>query len=205
MSKKRIILGIAAVMTLGVGIVGLAALPAQAWLPTDVQVSGKAECQTNADGAFWHITWTVTNNETKDGTVTASSPGVVPLDMVIPAGSSATFDQTLAGSTTGDQSLTVTLGFGEFSGEKITATGTVALKGACTTSTPTPTPSPTKSPHKTPSPSVAGNTGGTAFTGGNFTGAFVAILAFVLLGLGVVLVARQRAGEDPLDSPRDLY
>lgn len=204
MGKKRIILGIAALMTLGVGIVGLTALPAQAWLPTDVQVSGKAECQTNADGAFWHITWTVTNNETKDGTVLASSPpGVVPLAMVIPAGSSATFDQTLVGSTTGDQSLTVTLEFGEFSQEKITATGTVALKGACTT--PTPTPSPTKSPHKTPSPSVAGNTGGTAFTGGNFTGAFVAILAFVLLGLGVVLVARQRAGEDALDSPRDLY
>ena len=78
--------------------------------------------------------------------------------------------------------------------------------------TPSPSPSPSRSPHKTPpptsdGPSVGGNTGGTAFTGGNFTGTFVGLMALVLVGLGILLSARKRVGlrEDSLGSPRDLY
>jgi hypothetical protein len=62
--------------------------------------------------------------------------------------------------------------------------------------TPTHTPTPTHSPHHgTPpptstDPSVGGVGGGTAFTGGNFTGEFVAVLVLVLAGLGFLLAGR---------------
>jgi hypothetical protein len=78
--------------------------------------------------------------------------------------------------------------------------------------TPTPSPSPSPSHHRTPppssdAPSVGGIGGGTAFTGGNFTGTFVAVLAFVLVGMGILLFARKQSGlrEEALGSPRDLY
>jgi hypothetical protein len=77
---------------------------------------------------------------------------------------------------------------------------------------PTPTPTPTPSHHRTPpppsdGPSVAGTGGGTAFTGGNFTGSFVAVIAFVLVGMGILLFARKQSAlrEEALGSPRDLY
>ena len=76
---------------------------------------------------------------------------------------------------------------------------------------PSPSPTPTRSPHRTPppsdGPSVGGIGGGTAFTGGNFTDTFVAVMAFVLVGLGILLVARKRVElrEESLGSPKDLY
>jgi hypothetical protein len=116
--------------------------------------------------------------------------------------------------------------YGEFSypGLNWTTTGQLIFKGhnkghpnGCVDDleyppTPTPSPSPTHTHTKTPTPSSVepssgGDSGGTAFTGGNFTGTFAAIAAFVLIGLSVLLVARKRVGvrEDTFGSPRDLF
>jgi hypothetical protein len=211
MSKKRFILGIAAVMMLSVGIVGLTAGVA---LANSGTIAASEDCES------FSVTVTLSHN--------VSPSHIVDVLTTIPGTTGFTgkhFDTSFGviwtASGPAPASGTVTLNiYQPVNGVPVlefTRSASISPPDNCssptpTSPTPTPTPSPTKSPHKTPppdseGPSVEAFTGGTAFTGGSFTGTFVAVLAFVMLGLGILLVARKRWGldEEALGSPKDLY
>jgi hypothetical protein len=99
---KKLIAGLSAVV-LSLGLVALVAGPASAHTNT---VNGSVACNT-ADGSYV-ITWTVKNSESdKAETITASSnTAVVPVNTVIAAGATGSYQQTVTSS--GKYSLTVT-------------------------------------------------------------------------------------------------
>jgi hypothetical protein len=165
--------------------------------------SGSAAC--NTDGTITDTFTVVSSGHTPGDVTTRLGDGTTPF----------TATETLPGTQTTD-SLEWNVTFHEQDGDVNHGHGTitVSFEGTCTTSpSPSPsntTPPPTTTPPTTPPPSHASptptthvkatggpnnhtHTGGTAFTGSNATLAAAIGAALLIVGLGLMWVARQRA------------
>jgi hypothetical protein len=153
-----------------IGAMLWAAAPAMAQSP-QISVSGSAKCRAETTV----IIWQVTNGDVESDVVLlgSSRPAVVPADATIPAGSTVTFTETMLGSTSIDQTLTLSWGFTE---NVQSTTATVALNGSCAGHRP---PAPTAPPIV----SVSGP-GPLAFTGMDLSTALLLIFGLVITGLG---------------------
>lgn len=164
--------------------------------------SGSAAC--NSDGTITYTFTVVSSGKTPGDVTTRLGNGVTPF----------TTSETVPGTQNSD-SLDWHAAFHENSGKTIHSHGTITVTftGTCSSPTPTsptptptsPTPPPTSTPPPThhtttptPSSSVKGtggshHTGGTAFSGSNATPAAAAAVVLLLVGLGFMWVARERA------------
>lgn len=116
-------------------IVGLNVGSVLAW---DFTVSGKAECNTSTGD--WDLIWTVQNPEDEDLKITESNRTRVPVDSTVAAKTSKEFTESLPGSTSGEQNLTIKV---EWPSDKNrpAKTAKVNLDGTCkkkVTEQPTP-------------------------------------------------------------------
>lgn len=194
MKRLGSLLGIAAVFTL---------LTATAAFANHGNGSGSAAC--NTDGTITYSFTVVSSGPTVGDVTTRLGNGPTPF----------TASETLPGTQTAD-SLEWHITFHETNGNLIHGHGTISVsfEGTCTASpSPTPSPTPTSPPPTTPPPTSpppthgptqsspvthvkgAGGTlgNGTALTGSNATPVAVVGLALLMLGLGLMWVARQRA------------
>ena len=188
-------------MVWGLGIAGVFVLvTASVAFANHGMGSGSAAC--NADGTITYSFTVTSSGQTVGDVTTRLGDGTTPF----------TASETLPGTQTTD-SLEWHVTFHESNGNVIHSHGTIGVtfEGTCMTSpSPSPTsttPPPTSPPPTSPPPTHApthspithvkgagGNLGnGTALTGSNATPATVVAVTLLIIGLGLMWAARQRA------------